>query len=77
VLALVRPWGPAAARWLTIVPALAGSVNAAAHALTVYVTKPLHLLGVIELDFPGWAQLDEGALIRWDLLFYAPSSLGS
>ena len=40
------------------------------------MTKPLHLLGVIDLEFLGWKQLDEGALIRWDLLFYEPWFLG-
>ena len=75
-LAFVRPWGLRLPRWLVIVPALAGSAFAAAHALTAYVTKPLHLLGVIELEFPGWTRLDEGALVRWDLLFYEPWFLG-
>lgn len=75
-LALVRPWGLRLPRWLIIVPALTGSAYAAAHALTAYVTKPLHLLGAIQLDFHGWARLDEGALIRWDLLFYEPWFLG-
>jgi hypothetical protein len=75
-LALVRPWGLRLPRWLVIVPGLAGSVYAAAHALIAYVTKPLDLLGVIQLDFPGWAELDKGALIRWDLLFYEPWFLG-
>ena len=56
-LAFVRPWGMRLPRWLVIVPALAGSAFAAAHALTAYVTKPLHLLGVIELEFPGWTRL--------------------
>jgi hypothetical protein len=64
VLAFVRPWGLRLPRWLVIVPALAGSAYAAAHALTAYVTKPLYAPGVIDLDFRGWAQLDKGALIR-------------
>jgi hypothetical protein len=71
-LALVRPWGLRLPRWLVIVPALAGSVFAMGHALTAYVTKPLHLLGVVELEFPGWKTRDEGATIAWDLLFYEP-----
>ncbi len=75
-LALVRPWGLRLPRGLVIVPALAGSALAMAHALTAYVTKPLHLLGAIELDFKGWAHVDEGALIWWDLLFYEPWFLG-
>jgi hypothetical protein len=75
-LALVRPWGLRLPRWLVIVPALTGSAYAAAHALTAYVTKPLYALGVIQLDFRGWAQLDKGALIRWDLAFYEPWFLG-
>jgi hypothetical protein len=75
-LALVRPWGLRLPRWLVIVPALTGSAYAAAHALTAYVTKPLDLLGVMALDFPGWARLDKGALILWDLLFYEPWFLG-
>jgi hypothetical protein len=75
-LALVRPWGLRLPRWLVIVPALAGSAYAAAHALTAYVTKPLDALGVIQLDFRGWARVDEGALIRWDLAFYEPWFLG-
>jgi hypothetical protein len=75
-LALVRPWGLRLPRWLVIVPALAGSVFAMAHALTAYITKPLHLLGVIDIRFPGWAKLDEGPMIAWDLLFYEPWFLG-
>jgi Protein of unknown function (DUF3995) len=71
-LALVRPWGLRLPRWLVIVPALAGSVFAMAHALTAYVTKPLDLLGVVDLEFRGWKTLDEGDLIAWDLLFYEP-----
>lgn len=71
-LAFVRPWGLRLPRWLVIVPALAGSAYAAGHALMAYVTKPLHVLGVIELEFPGWKRLDETRLILWDLLFYEP-----
>jgi hypothetical protein len=47
-----------------------------AHALTAYVTKALHLLGVIELYFQGWAERDERAQFLWDLLFYEPWFLG-
>jgi hypothetical protein len=75
-LALIRPWGLRLPRWLVIVPALTGSAYAAAHALSAYVTKPLHLLGVIDIEFRGWAHLDEHALIAWDLLFYEPWFLG-
>ena len=75
-LSLVRPWGLRLPRWLIIIPALTGSAYAAAHALTAYVTKPLHLLGVVDLEFRGWAELDEDALILWDLLFYEPWFLG-
>ena len=75
-LAFVRPWGLRLPRWLVIVPALAGSAFAIAHALTGYVTKPLHLLGVIDLEFKGWKQLDERAMALWDLLFYEPWFLG-
>jgi hypothetical protein len=75
-LALVRPWGLRLPRWLVIIPALTGSAYAAAHALTAYVTKPLHALGVIELQFHGWAQRDETAQFLWDLLFYEPWFLG-
>jgi len=71
-LAMVRPWGLRLPRWSVIVPALAGSVFAMAHALTAYVTKPLQLLGAVDLEFRGWARLDEGAMIAWDLLFYEP-----
>jgi hypothetical protein len=49
-LALVRPWGLRLPRWLVIIPALAGSAYAASHALTAYVTKPLHAVGVIRLS---------------------------
>jgi hypothetical protein len=65
--------GPAAA---ALVPALAGSAYAAAHALTGYLTKLLDLAGVVDLDFKGWATLDKGELIAWDLLFYEPWFLG-
>jgi hypothetical protein len=75
-LALVRPWGLRLPRWLVIVPALAGSAYAAAHALTAYVTKPLDAAGVIELRFDGWATRREAAQFAWDLLFYEPWFLG-
>jgi len=75
-LALVRPWGLRLPRLLVIIPALVGSAYAAAHALTAYVTKPLHSLGVIELEFEGWARRDEAAQFAWDLLFYEPWFLG-
>ena len=75
-LALVRPWGLRVPRWLVIVPAQAGSAFAISHALTAYITKPLHALGAVRLEFKGWAQLHEAALIRWDLLFYEPWFLG-
>ena len=71
-LAFVRPWGLRLPRWVVIVPALAGAAFAMAHALTAYVTKPLHLLGVIDLGFRGWKTLDVGHAIAWDLLFYEP-----
>ncbi len=75
-LSLVRPWGLRLPRWLIIIPALTGSAYAAAHALTSYITKPLHLSGAIDIEFRGWARLDEDALILWDLLFYEPWFLG-
>lgn len=75
-LALVRPWGLRLPRRLVIVPALTGSAYAMAHALTAYVTKPLHAVGVVELRFDGWAQRDETAQFLWDLLFYEPWFLG-
>ena len=75
-LALVRPWGLRVPRRLLIVPALAGSAYAMAHALTAYVTKPLHALGVVELRFDGWAKRDERAQFLWDLLVYEPWFLG-
>jgi hypothetical protein len=75
-LALVRPWGLRLPRWLVIGPALAGSAYAVAHALTAYVTKPLHALGVVELQFHGWAERHETSQFLWDLLFYEPWFLG-
>lgn len=75
-LALVRPWGLRLPRWLVIAPALAGAVIALTHALTAYVTKTLHLLGVIEIEFRGWVRPDERSLILWDLIFYEPWFLG-
>jgi hypothetical protein len=75
-LALVRPWGLRLPRRLVIIPALTGSAYAAAHALTAYVTKPLHAAGVVELRFDGWAQRDETGQFLWDLLFYEPWFLG-
>ena len=42
-----------------------------AHALTAYVTKPLHLLGVIDLGFHGW-KTPTRSRVPWDLLFYEP-----
>jgi hypothetical protein len=75
-LAFVRPWGLRLPRWLVIVPALSGSAYAMAHALTAYVTKPLHAFGVVQLHFDGWAQRDETAQFLWDLLFYEPWFLG-
>jgi hypothetical protein len=75
-LAFVRPWGLRIPRWLLIIPALAGSVYAIAHALTGYLTKTLDLLGVIDLEFKGWATLDKDKLIVWDLFFYEPWFFG-
>ncbi len=75
-LALVRPWGLRLPRWLIIVPALTGSAYAVAHAVAGFVTKLMHLGGIIDLDFRGWHHLDEGKLIAWDLLFYEPWFLG-
>jgi hypothetical protein len=75
-LALVRPWGLRLPRWLVLTPALAGAVVAVSHALTAYVTKTLHLLGVIEIEFRGWVRPDEMSLILWDLLFYEPWFFG-
>ena len=75
-LALVRPWGLRLPRWLIIVPALTGSAYAMAHALTAYVTKPLHLLGVIDMQFDGWVHRNETSQFLWDLLFYEPWFLG-
>ena len=71
-LAFVRPWGLRLPRPLVIVPALTGAAWAMAHALTAYVTKPLHAVGAIELEFRGWRHLDETKLVLWDLLFYEP-----
>jgi hypothetical protein len=71
-LALVRPWGLRLPRWLVLVPALAGSSFAMAHALTAYVTKPLHALDIIQLEFEGWARRNETSQFLWDLLFYEP-----
>lgn len=75
-LAFVRPWGLRLPRRLVIVPALIGSAYAAAHALTAYVTKPLHALGVVQLQFHGWAERHQTAQFLWDLLFYEPWFLG-
>ncbi len=75
-LALVRPWGLRLPRPLVTVPALTGSAYAMAHALTAYVTKPLHARGVVELRFDGWAHRDQTAQFLWDLLFYEPWFLG-
>ena len=72
----MRPWGLRIPRWLLIVPALAGSVFAVAHALTGYLTKTLHLLGVIDIEFKGWERVDERELILRDLLFYEPWFFG-
>ena len=38
------------------------------------MTKPLWAFDVIELHLHGWAHLDKGALIRWDLAFYELSA---
>jgi hypothetical protein len=75
-LAFVRPWGLHLPRWLVIVPALIGSAYAMAHALTAYVTKPLDALGVVQLEFRGWAERHQTAQFLWDLLFYEPWFLG-
>jgi hypothetical protein len=71
-LALVRPWGLRLPRGLVIAPALLGSIFAMGHALTAYVTKPLDLLGVVDVQIQGWKTLDEGDAFAWDLLFYEP-----
>jgi hypothetical protein len=75
-LALVRPWGLRVPGPLLLVPAVTGSAYVMAHALTAYVTKPLHALGVVELRFEGWATRDQTAQFLWDLLFYEPWFLG-
>ena len=75
-LGFARPWGLRLPRWLLVAPALAGSAVAVAHALTGFVTKPLHLLDVMQLEFPGWDRFDEGKAIAWDLAFYEPWFLG-
>jgi hypothetical protein len=75
-LAFVRPWGLRLPRWPVIVPALIGSAYSMAHALTAYVTKPLDALGVVQLEFKGWAERRETAQFLWDLLFYEPWFLG-
>jgi hypothetical protein len=75
-LAFVRPWGLRLPRRLVIVPALIGSAYAVAHALTAYVTKPLDALGVVQLQFHGWAERNETAQFLWDLLFYEPWFFG-
>jgi hypothetical protein len=40
------------------------------------VTKPLHAVGVVQLQFDGWTQRDERAQFLWDLLVYEPWFLG-
>jgi hypothetical protein len=75
-LAFVRPWGLRLPRWLVIGPALTGSAYAMAHALTAYVTKPLDALGIVELQFHGWARRDPTAQFLWDFGFYEPWFLG-
>ena len=75
-LGFARPWGLRLPRWLLVAPALAGSAVAVAHALTGFVTKPLHLLDVMQIEFRGWERHDEGKAIAWDLLFYEPWFLG-
>jgi hypothetical protein len=75
-LAFVRPWGLKLPRRLVIVPALLGSAYVAAHALTAYITKPLHAAGVVHLHFEGWAHRNETAQFLWDLCFYEPWFLG-
>jgi hypothetical protein len=75
-LAFVRPWGLSLPRWLVLVPALVGSAYSMAHALTAFVTKPLHLLGVVHLEFHGWAERRQTGQFLWDLLFYEPWFLG-
>ena len=40
------------------------------------MTKPLHLLDVMHIEFRGWERHDEGKAIAWDLLFYEPWFLG-
>jgi hypothetical protein len=76
VLAFVRPWGLRLPRRPLIGFALVGSAYSMAHALTAYVTKPLDLLGVIDMEFSGWAKRDDGAQALWDLLFYEPWFMG-
>ena len=75
-LAFVQRWGLWIPRWLVIVPALTGSAVALAHGLTAYVTKPLHAMDVITIDFRGFNADNETSLILWDLLFYEPWFLG-
>src|ERR1700754_971072 len=71
-LAFVRPWGTSLPRVPLLAVALTGSAYAIAHALAAYITKPLDALGVVELEFHGWAHRDPTAQFLWDLLFYEP-----
>ncbi|HET6550592.1 MAG TPA: DUF3995 domain-containing protein [Solirubrobacter sp.] len=75
-LSLGRRWTLRLPRALVLVPAVAGSTYALGHALTGFITKPLDLLGVIDLEFKGWAHVNETALALWDILFYEPWFLG-
>jgi hypothetical protein len=45
---------------------LGGPAYATSHTLTAYVTKPLHVLGVIDLQLDGWASREEAAQFAWD-----------
>ena len=63
-LALVRPWGLRLPRPLVIIPALTGSAYAMAHALTAYVTKPLHPVGLIQLRLRRLGDARRGGTVR-------------
>ncbi|WP_249365607.1 DUF3995 domain-containing protein [Cytobacillus citreus] len=84
LLLLIKPWGKVVPNWvpviggrkipclLLLVPTLAGTAFLIAHGISGIITKSLHLLGVITIDFKWWSVVNVKSLVLWDLLFYEP-----
>ncbi|MCJ8007754.1 DUF3995 domain-containing protein [Lederbergia wuyishanensis] len=84
LLGLVKPWGKIVPLWIPmiggrkihplvmLIPTLFGTAFLLAHAISGMLTKTLFLAGIININFPGWVELNAHSLALWDLFFYEP-----